>query len=237
MDQFSRVSPARRWRRPRSTRQNRGMTPGASGDKRAAVWAKVAEYRRCLADELETLTPEQWEWPSWCTGWRVRDVLGHLVHLAEASQVSMVRDLIHHPVRPDRALDLMARRLGEEPVPTLAQRLRQAHGKFHVLGFPPAVAFGEVIVHGNDALRALGLEFGLHPDDAVPVLNAYRRIGGVAFHARPHRHVRLVATDVQWSCGSGPEVTGRAVDLLMLIANRRQVFESLSGPGVADVAA
>jgi hypothetical protein len=70
----------------------------------------------------------------------------------------------------------------------------------------------------------------------VPVLNTYRRVGGLAFHVRPHRNVSLVATEVQWSCGTGPEVRGRAIDLLMLMANRRQVVESLSGPGVADVA-
>jgi uncharacterized protein (TIGR03083 family) len=214
------------------------MTSETAGDKGGSVWAKVAEYRCGLADAFETLTPEQCESPSWCSGWRARDVLGHLVHLAEASQGSMVRDVIRHGMRPHSALDLIARQLGDEPVPSLAQRLRQAqHGRLHVVGFPRAVGLGDVLVHGNDALRALGMEFGVHPDDVVPVLSVYRRVGGLVFHARPHRNVRLVATDVQWSCGEGPEVTGRAIDLLMLIANRRQVVESLAGPGVADVAA
>jgi hypothetical protein len=150
----------------------------------------------------------------------------------------MVRDVIRHRLRPDRALDLIARRLGEEPVPTLAQRLRDAqHGRFHVLGLPPATELGDVIVHGNDTLRALDLEFAVHPNEAVLVLKTYRRVGGLVFHARPHRTVRLVATDAQWSCGTGPEVTGRAIDILMLVANRRQVVESLSGPGLAKLAA
>ena len=35
----------------------------------------------------------------------------------------------------------------------------------------------------------------------------------------------------------GPEVTGRAIDLVMLMANRQQIVGTLSGPGVADVAA
>jgi uncharacterized protein (TIGR03083 family) len=213
------------------------MTSDASPDRDRSVWAKVAASRCGLADALEALSPEQWESASWCSGWLVRDVLGHLVHLAEASQGSMMRDVMRHPIRPDRALDQIARQLGGEPVPTLARRLRQAqHGKFRVVGFPPAVALGEVFVHGNDALRALGQEFEVYPDDAIPILNTYRRFGGMAFHARPQRNVRLVATDVQWSCGNGPEVAGRAIDLLMLSANRQQVVESLSGPGVADIA-
>lgn len=207
------------------------------GDSVQSTWAKVAAYRGRIADAVGTLTPEQWDAPSWCPGWRVRDVLGHLVHLAEASQVSMLRDLSHHPIRPDRALDLMARRLGGEPVSVLAERLRRAqHGTFRVVGFPPKVALGDVLVHANDALRALLLDFGVDPEDTVPVLNIYRRISGFVFHARPHRNVRLVATDVQWSFGDGPDVNGRAIDLLMLMANRRQVLGALSGPGVTHLA-
>ncbi len=198
----------------------------------------MADYRCQLADAVETLTPEQWESSSWCDGWRVRDVLGHLVHNAEASRMSMVRDMIRHPIHPDRGVDLIARQLGDEPVPSLAGRLRRAqHGGVHIIGFPAAAGLGDVVVHGNDALRALGQEFGVDPDDAVAILNAYRRVGGLLFHTRPCKTLRLVATDAEWSCGEGPEVTGRAIDLVMFMANRRQVTGALSGPGVADVAA
>jgi uncharacterized protein (TIGR03083 family) len=214
-----------------------GMTSDARDDKARSVAARVADYRCRVADAFEALTLEQWESPSWCSGWRARDVLGHLVYNAEASRLSMVRDVIRHPIRPDRGVDLIARQLGDEPVPTLAQRLRKAqHGGVRVVGFPVAVGLGDVLVHGNDALRPLGLEFGVDPDDAVPVLDAYRRVGGLIFHARPFRSVTLVATDAQWSCGNGREVTGRAIDLVMLMANRRQIVGTLSGPGVSDVA-
>lgn len=148
----------------------------------------------------------------------------------------MVRDAVRHPIRPDRGLDLVAQQLGDQPVPTLAQRLREAqYGGAHVIGFPVAVGLGDVLVHGNDALRALGLEFEVDPGDAVPVLNAYKRVGRLIFHARPYANVRLVATDVQWSYGKGSEVTGRAIDLLMLMANRQQVVETLSGSGMVDL--
>ena len=214
------------------------MTSEAPDDKGRSVRIRVAEYRCRVADAFETLTLEQSESPSWCIGWKVRDVLGHLVYNAEASRVSMVRDLIRHPMHPDRGLDLIAHQLGVEPVATLAQRLRKAqHGGVHVIGFPTAVGLGDVLVHGNDALRALGLEFGVDPYDAVSVLNAYRRVGSLIFHARPPGNVRLIATDVQWSFGKGLEVTGRAIDLVMLMANRQQIVETLSGPGVAHLAA
>src|SRR3954449_7993387 len=43
------------------------------------VWAAIADERRELADQLDQLTPEQWETPSLCGAWSVRDVAAHLV--------------------------------------------------------------------------------------------------------------------------------------------------------------
>jgi hypothetical protein len=67
------------------------------------------------------------------------------------------------------------------------------------------------------------------------VLDAYWRIGRFAFHAAPQRGRHLVATDLDWSRGRGPEVKGRAMDLLLLLANRRQVLGRLEGPGLAGL--
>ena len=77
----------------------------------------------------------------------------------------------------------------------------------------------------------------MDPEDAVAILNAYRRVGRLIFHTRPCEKFRLVATDAEWSCGEGPEVAGRAVDLVMFMANRRQVVGTLSGPGAAGLTA
>ena len=200
------------------------------------VWSELRHLRCEFADRVESLDEGASDSQSWCAGWRVRDVVGHLVHLAEATQLSIVRDVIKGGLRPDRALSKVARGLGDEGVPELARRLRAAaDGRFHVLGTPRAVALGEVLVHSADALRALGLELDAPPQDVVPVLDGYWRVGRVAFHAAPQRGRGLVATDVDWTRGQGPEVTGRAIDLLLLIANRRQVVSSLSGPGATTL--
>ncbi|MGH9920351.1 MAG: maleylpyruvate isomerase family mycothiol-dependent enzyme [Nitrososphaerales archaeon] len=198
------------------------------------IWSELHRLRCELADRIQSLEPEQWEASSWCTGWRVRDVLAHLVHLAEATQLSMVRDVLRGGGRPDRALSRIARQLGREPVPDLAGRLRiAAKGRFHVVGLPPAVTLGEVLVHGADALGPFGMSMEVPTRDVVPVLDVYRRVGRFAFHAAPNRGLRLVASDTDWQSGSGPEVRGRAVDLLLLMANRRQALPALDGPGVA----
>jgi uncharacterized protein (TIGR03083 family) len=178
-----------------------------------------------------------WDRESWCSGWRVRDVLAHLVHLAEATQASMARDLLVSGVRPDPALRRIAGRMGDDAVPGLAERLRRgADGHFHLLGSPRSVALGELLVHGEDALRPLGLSSDIPPSDVRPVLDIYRRIGRLAFHGKRQPSVRLVATDVDWSSGRGPEVRGRAIDVLLLLANRSGARPSLTGPGTSVLA-
>ncbi len=51
-------------------------------------WAVIASQRRSLADLLERLSDEQWELPSLCDGWRLRDVAAHvsMVALPRASR-------------------------------------------------------------------------------------------------------------------------------------------------------
>ena len=50
--------------------------------------------RTDLADFLATLTPEQWEVPSLCDGWRVRDVVAHVMSFDGVSAVGMFRRAI-----------------------------------------------------------------------------------------------------------------------------------------------
>jgi uncharacterized protein (TIGR03083 family) len=202
----------------------------------ADIWPDVARLRHEVADRIENLPEEQWGANSWCSGWRVRDVLGHLVHMAEATRWSVVRDALRNGVLPDRFLGRIACQLGAKPVPSLARRLRDAAGgRYHAVGTPPAVALGEVIVHAADALRPLGLALDPTSETVAPVLDVYRRLGRLPFHGAPHRGVRLVASDLDWARGGGPEVRGRAVDLLLLMANRRQVLPLLSGPGLKNI--
>jgi hypothetical protein len=45
-----------------------------------------------------------------------------------------------------------------------------------------------------------------------------------------------VATDLDWSHGSGPEVRGSGEALLMAMAGRRAALDDLDGPGKAKFA-
>jgi uncharacterized protein (TIGR03083 family) len=193
-------------------------------------WQLVASQRRAIADRLDALPAESWDSPSWCAGWRVRDVLGHLVYLAEASTRSVSRDILRNGMRPDPALSKLATELGALPVPQLTVRLRAAAGgRFHIPVMPRDVVLGELAVHGADMFGFDAPAAALDPAELVPVLDAYRRFSRLAFHTTLARGRRLVATDADWSAGRGPELRGSANVLVLVLANRRQAMERVSG--------
>jgi uncharacterized protein (TIGR03083 family) len=202
----------------------------------ADVWSHVRAQREDLAERIQGLTPEQWATPSLCDEWRVADVAGHLVHLAEASQLSMARDQFVHGPRPNRALWRVARLLGDQPPAELAARLRgAAGGRFRVLGLPPDAVLNEVVVHGADITRPLGVEDSVPPERLRRALRFTRRWAAVAFGVRWPGRVRVVATDVGWARGHGPEVSGPGVSVLLAMAGRRAALADLSGPGVETI--
>jgi hypothetical protein len=133
----------------------------------------------------------------------------------------------------NRMIDATARRWAQATPAKLADRLRTAaDGRFRLPGAPPAAALAEVVVHGEDLRRPLGLP-GRQRDPAalVPPLDLYRRIGRWFLH-RGTRDLRLEAIDVEWAAGTGDLVRGPALELLLALAGRHSTCEALEGDGV-----
>ena len=82
---------------------------GARGRHGVDHWAGVIIERRFLAPYLATLTPEQWDAPTLCEGWRVRDVVAHLTY-SWSNTVLGVPTWLRHRDDIDRAFALYARR-------------------------------------------------------------------------------------------------------------------------------
>src|SRR5687767_15773340 len=59
-------------------------------------WHHIAGQRLRLADLLDDLSETEWQTPSLCGGWRVRDVAAHV---AMAPQVPSVRSMLADAVR------------------------------------------------------------------------------------------------------------------------------------------
>jgi uncharacterized protein (TIGR03083 family) len=93
----------------------------------------------------------------------------------------------------------------------------------------------DILVHGQDIAIPLRLNLPM-PADAAAVAAA--RIWSFAgkgkakvFDAGWTRSFRYTATDISWSVGDGPEVTGPISAILLLLAGRRAALPHLSGAG------
>jgi hypothetical protein len=89
--------------------------------------------------------------------------------------------------------------------------------------------------HHQDIRRALGRPRAIPPERLLPALRIALiapDIGGLW----RIRGVRLVATDLRFSAGAGPQVRGAAEALLMTMAGRRGVVDELHGQGQARLA-
>jgi uncharacterized protein (TIGR03083 family) len=199
----------------------------------AEVPQEVARLRHQFANRIVDLDETAWDKPSWCSGWQVRDVLAHLVRDAESTPWSLMSDLLRGGFRPDYSVNKAAKRLRGVQVPELADRLRRAaEERLGSGGSSKPFGMGDVVVHTADAFRPLGEDVDVAPDVAASVLDAYWDRARMVVHAAPHRGHRLVATDLAWCRGSGTEIRGRTIDLVLFVANRRQVLTLLEGSGL-----
>jgi uncharacterized protein (TIGR03083 family) len=110
-----------------------------------------------LADDLATLTPDQWGTRSLCGDWTVEQTVAHLTSAAHMTTFRWVRSILAAGLRPavhnQRRLD---EHLGPGPEQTLA-RFRAVVPSPQAPSKHTPAWLGEVLVHGQDVRRPLGL--------------------------------------------------------------------------------
>jgi len=90
---------------------------------------------------------------------------------------------------------------------------------------------GEVVVHGTDIRHPLAIDDDTSLDAKLACLNMFKNSNFPVPAKKTIAGLRLRATDSDWSHGSGPEVSGPALALLMAMV-ARPLFASLSGDGL-----
>ena len=201
------------------------------------VWAAIDEQRSSLADLLDGLTPEQWDTPSLCDGWRVRDVAAHLT-LAHASAARAVADLVRARGSMHRTIRESAVRQAALPTDELTGRLRAMVGsRRRVPGLTPLEPLLDVLVHGQDIAVPLGLDRPMPAEASRPALERAVAMSWYWPPQRALRGLRLRATDSDFTHGRGAEVSGRTGDLLLLVTGRTSAaLPRLAGDGLAALA-
>ena len=195
-------------------------------------WLDLARSEReDFAAFLETLSPQQWEAPTLCERWNVRQVAAHAISFDELRGGALVRRFLKGWLRVDRinqvGVDDYA---GHTPAEVIA--LIRTHAEPHGMtaGFGGRVALTDNMIHQQDIRRPLGLPRTID-DRRLRVALDFALNSPTIRGARRTKRLRLVSTDLDWSHGGGPEVRGPGEALLMVMAGRRDALKDLEGPG------
>jgi len=198
-------------------------------------WPLIHAEREALAADLATLTDDQWATRSLCADWTVRDVLGHMTATAKMTPPAFFAGLTGAGFRFNA---MNAKNVAREATPSpgdgLAEFRRHLKDTTHPPG-PTEAMLGEAVIHSADIRRPLGMSRE-YPVEALTrvadffkgsnlLIGAKRRITGLA----------LRATDTGWATGTGPEVTGPHLSLVLAMTGRSAAHVDLSGEGLATL--
>jgi uncharacterized protein (TIGR03083 family) len=198
----------------------------------ADIWPTVHAERRALVDDLTDLTDEQWQTASLSEGWTVHDVLAHLLVLAGMTPFRFVTRFAGAAFDFSRYTDRgLAREQQADPAQTLAA-FRAASDRTTAPPGPPETWVGEHLVHGEDMRRPLGITRSYPMDAVLATLDFYQRSQPIIGGRDRVAGLTLRATDADHSVGSGPEVTGPALDLVLAATGRTAGWAALAGPGL-----
>jgi len=197
-------------------------------------WAVVDEQRRLLADLLGSLPPAAWSTPSLCDGWTVRDVAAHLSMAATMPVGEVLRWFVRARGNLDRVIhDSAVDRARTRSTDQIVADLRGIVGSRRLA---PGTFWRDplldILVHGQDMARPLGREVVPPADAARTAVDWVWQRRYPFFPSRRLGGLRLVATDTDWRRGSGPELRGPALGLLLLSTGRAAGLDDVTGPGL-----
>jgi len=196
-------------------------------------WPIIHAERQSLADDVSSLTDAQWATPSLCAKWSVRDVFSHMTATAKMTPARFVGKFARAGFKFDA---MTARDIQDESAGTPADGLAEFRAHLTDTTHPPGpieAMLGEAIIHSTDIRRPLGIAHSF-PTDAVVRVGDFYKGSNLLIGAKSRiAGLTLRATDVEWSTGSGPEVTGPVLSLVLAMTGRGVALPDLAGDGVS----
>ena len=205
----------------------------ASGE-RMSVWPAVHDERRALHRDLAGVPADRWSRPSPCPGWDVHDVVAHLIDSARTTRWGFARRMVVARLDFDRDNAAgVARERRADPAQTLAAFARIVT-ETRTPPAAPATRLVEAVVHGEDVRRPLGLVREYPVEAVLPALRHQLRTSVAMGGGRQlAAGFRVVALDADLVSGTGPDLRGTALALLLAVSGRPVGPDELSGPAVS----
>jgi uncharacterized protein (TIGR03083 family) len=123
---------------------------------------------------------------------------------------------------------------GSSPADTMARFEAVMTWTKHPPG-PTDTWLGETIVHSEDIRRPLGIEHRYPTEAVVRAADFYKGSNLLIGSKKRIEGLTLSATDTEWSHGTGPEVAGPILALVMAMTGRKEALDDLTGDGVATL--
>ena len=183
-----------------------------------------------LAELLATATEAQWDTPSLCAGWRVREVVAHMTMAARYAEDEFMAELRRCDFDFGRLSNEIAGRDAALPTGELVANLRSdVMAQWTPPGGGYHGALNHVVIHGLDITVPLGVP-RRSPDDTIRIILDDLTRGGVHEHFGTSIEGRsLQATDIDWAYGSGAPLRGKAGDLAVTVCGRALPAGRLDG--------
>lgn len=196
--------------------------------------AMARDERSDLLDLLRTLSPEQWNAPSLCRGWSVKDVAAHMISYDDLGIGGIVKRFIkgrvvwaneagveeYRPLSTDKLLKIFEQRL--TPTGLTA-------------GLGGMIGLVDGTIHHQDIRRALDQPRQIPSDRLATVIAAVPSNPRLGAHKRI-KGLRLVADDLDWTHGQGQELRGPGEAIMMAVSGRAHALSDLSGLGLPILA-
>jgi uncharacterized protein (TIGR03083 family) len=198
-------------------------------------WPTIHAERAAVAADLSELPAAAWTTPSLCNRWTVQQVLAHMTATAAMTPPRFFARLAGAGFRfqamTAKDIDHWT---GGSPQDTM-DRFREHLDASTAPPGPVDSWLGETIVHSTDIRWPLNITHEFPTESLIRVADFYKRSNTLIGAKTRIAGLRMTATDTDWSTGSGPEVAGTMLSIVMAMTGRAAALNNLTGDGVSTL--
>ena len=198
-------------------------------------WPLIRAERVALIADLQSVNDPQWSTQSLCVAWTVRDVLAHMTTTARMTPGRFFGKFAGTGFQFNA---MNAKGVKEELGATPADTLSAFKSVLDRTTSPPGpidAMVAEVVIHGEDIRRPLGIAHAYQPEALTLVGDFVIRGNLLLGGKRRATGLTLTATDVDWTRGVGPEVKGPLASIILGVTGRKAGLADLTGDGLATL--
>ncbi|MCB4207923.1 maleylpyruvate isomerase family mycothiol-dependent enzyme [Arthrobacter sp. UM1] len=205
-----------------------------SADKNV-LWPRIHDVREGLYNDLYELDEAQWQTRSLCSDWTVEQLVAHMASTSTTTPKSFLANLLKNRFSMDRMFNENIAELTAQGRPAVLEAFR---ANMHSTTAPPGPVeswLGEALIHAEDIRKPLGAPHEYKMDDLMTLAEFYKGSNLLIGTKSRIKGLKLSATDQAWSTGTGPEVRGRMLPLLMTMTGRDAYLDELEGEGLPEL--